>query len=492
MTNAFASLLESLPTSGGVAFGDSRTGTAELVSLGHRAAARLAVHGIEPGDRVAALLDNGPAFMSLWFGAAFAGARFVPVNTRLRGETLRHILSDSGAKLLVAETVLAQAARPFDSPQRRTVESQAWMDEVRGASEAAPRSGESGLIIYTSGTTGRPKGVSWTGVTQALHARSYSEELVRLAAGEASYSCLPLFHVTCMGVTLSSLIHGATAHVDPRFSLSGFWPRITETRAVFFPYVGSILSLLLKDERPATPHSVRSAMGAAAPAETFVRFQERFGVRLLETYGQTELGSIWLMNGDAAPGAIGKPCARAEARLAKVDGVEGAGELQIRPLEPHAMMSGYHGNAEATRESWQDGWYRTRDLATRGADGSYRFSGRLADCVRRRGENVSAFEVEQAVLRHPQVVEAAVVGVDSELGEQDLALYYVERAAGAAGAPGLERWCRDHLSDFMVPRYYVPVREFPKTETQRVQKGLLHSEVRLAGGYDADKKEYMG
>ena len=125
------------------------------------------------------------------------------------------------------------------------------------------------------------------------------------------------------------------------------------------------------------------------------------------------------------------------------------------------------------------------------AAGNYWFTGRLADCVRRRGENVSAFEVEQAVLTHPQVLEAAVVGVDSELGEQDLALYYVERAAGAVPGPGLEGWCRSNLSDFMVPRYYVPVREFPKTETQRVQKGLLHSEVRLAGGYDADTKEYV-
>jgi crotonobetaine/carnitine-CoA ligase len=104
---------------------------------------------------------------------------------------------------------------------------------------------------------------------------------------------------------------------------------------------------------------------------------------------------------------------------------------------------------------------------------------------------VSAFEVEQGVLHHPQVVEAAVVGVDSDLGEQDLALYYVERSSGAIPGPTLRAWCESHLSDFMVPRYYVAVREFPKTETQRVQKGLLHSEVGLKGGYDADKKEYV-
>ena len=197
------------------------------------------------------------------------------------------------------------------------------------------------------------------------------------------------------------------------------------------------------------------------------------------------------MNLEGVPGAIGVPCERGEARLAPVEGVAGAGELQIRPNAPQYMMAGYHANAKATREAWQDGWYRTRDLASIDAGGNYRFVGRLADCVRRRGENVSAFEVEQAILRHPDVVEAAVVGVDSELGEQDLALYYVERSPGVLPGAGLERWCRAQLSDFMVPRYYVAVRQFPKTETQRVQKGILHSEVKLRGAYDADTKEQV-
>jgi crotonobetaine/carnitine-CoA ligase len=470
----FASLLESLPAQGGVVLNGEKLSTEKLLSLALRAAEELRRRGVAPGDRVAGLLDNGTAFFALWFGAAFAGATFVPINTRLRGDTLRYILEDAAAKF-----VLDQDQVP------------AWMESVARCPEGKPAGEGGGVIIYTSGTTGRPKGVVWSAETQAWHARAYARELVQLEAGEHSYSCLPLFHVTCMGVTLSSLQHGATVHLDPRFSVSSFWQRIAESGAAFFPYVGSILSLLLKDERTPPPHRARAAMGAAAPAEVFTRFQARFGVKLLETYGQTELASIWLMNTDGRPGSIGRPCERAEARLAPVEGVIDAGELQIRPKAPAYMMAGYHGNAEATREAWQDGWYRTRDLAALDADGSYRFVGRLADCVRRRGENVSAFEVEQAILKHPDVVEAAVVGVDSELGEQDLALYYVERAPGAVPVAGLERWCRSRLSDFMVPRYYVPVGQFPKTETQRVQKGLLHSEVRLRGGYDADKKEHL-
>ena len=468
----FASLLESLPRQGGVVLEGKRFSTGELLSLGLRAAEDLRRRGVVPGDRVAGLLDNGAGFFALWFGAAFAGATFVPINTRLRGETLRYILEDAQAKVCIDEPV-------------------AWMESVVQCKEGAVASTGGGVIIYTSGTTGRPKGVVWSPETQAWHARAYAQELVRLEAGEQSYSCLPLFHVTCMGVTLSSLQHGATVHLDARFSASSFWQRIAESGAVFFPYVGSILSLLLKDQRTPPAHRARAAMGAAAPADVFARFQERFGVKLLETYGQTELASIWLMNGEGVPGVIGRACERAEARLVPVEGVAHAGELQIRPKAREYMMAGYHGNADATREAWHDGWYRTRDLASRDADGNYRFVGRLADCVRRRGENVSAFEVEQAILKHPDVVEAAVVGVDSELGEQDLALYYVERAPGAVPGARLERWCRAELSDFMVPRYYVPVGQFPKTETQRVQKGLLHSEVRLRGGYDADRKEHL-
>jgi crotonobetaine/carnitine-CoA ligase len=462
----FASLLETLPPDGGAVLGSQRFSTEQLLSAGRRAAEDLRRRGVAPGDRVVALLDNGPAFFALWFGAAFAGASFVPVNTRLRGETLDYILEDADARVVIRDA-------------------EAWMESVAKCPEGAIAGSGGGLIIYTSGTTGRPKGVVWNAETQAWHARAYARELVRLAAGEQSYSCLPLFHVTCMGVTLSTLQHGATVHLDQRFSVSAFWQRVAETRAVFFPYVGSILSLLVKDERTPPAHAARAAMGAAAPAAVFTRFQERFGVKLLETYGQTELASIWLMNTQGVPGAIGKPCERADARLMS------DGELQIRPKAPHYMMAGYHRSEEATRAAWQDGWYRTRDLASLDADGNYRFTGRLADCVRRRGENVSAFEVEQAILKHPDVVEAAVVGVDAELGEQDLALYYVERSAGALPGAGLERWCRAKLSDFMVPRYYVAVREFPKTETQRVQKGILHSEVRLRGAYDAERKEHL-
>src|SRR5690348_12818063 len=419
----FAPLIQSLPSAGGVVFGARRHPSSELLDLASRAACDLQRRGVGPGDAVIGMLENSISFVALWFGAALAGARFVPLNTRLRGETLGYVIADAQPRLLVAEPALA--AHLADEATVEPLDAATWLDSVRSATPAAATGAEGGLVIYTSGTTGRPKGVEWTAETQALHAQSYSEELVPLAEGDHSYSCLPLFHVTCMGVMMSSLIHGATIHLDARFSVSQFWSRIAETGAVFFPYVGSILSLLLKDERRTPAHGVRSAMGAAAPAETFCRFQERFGIPLLETYGQTELGSIWLANRARVPGSVGRGCARADFRLMPVEGIDHAAELQVRPTVSHAMMAGYRGSPTGTAEAHMDGWYRTRDLMTIDTEGNYYFAGRLADCVRRRGENVSCFEVEQAVLENPHVLEAAVVGIDSELGEQDLALYYV-------------------------------------------------------------------
>ena len=485
----FSTLLtEALPASGGVVFDNVRTSTPELVSLARRAAGALQARGIRPGDRVAGMIDNSLAALVAWFGAAIAGAEYVPVNTRLRGSTLRYILSDAAPRVVVADGCYRAAIGEGGVPAFDLVDSQDWLAQARSR-EADTCAEGGGCMIYTSGTTGRPKGVRWLSETQALHATCYAQELVPLAAGEHSYSCLPLFHVTCMGVTMASLLQGATVHIDPRFSASSFWRRLTETGAVFFPYVGTILSLLLKDERQVAGHQVRFAMGAAAPVDVFTRFEQRFGVRLLETWGQTETGSIWLANHDHVPGAIGKSCSRAEFRVVPVDGIGPAGELQVRPLDQSSMMRRYHGEESATAGAWVDGWYSTRDLVTVDADGNFYFSGRLADCLRRRGENVSAYEVEQIVLNHPGILEAAVVGVSAELGEQDIALYYVARESQQASPEALEAWCREHMGDFMVPRYFCAVAEFPKTETQRIQKGILHDQVRLRGAYDAESKE---
>lgn len=465
--------IAALPDSGAVVIAGRRWGTPQLRELALRASADLAGRGVQPGDMVGCLLPNSVEFVVLWWACAHRGARFHPVNIGLRGDTLAFILGAARPAVVVAAADLARLAAAAGSDPGRVVTAKGWLDSLPAPTSAAA-SGPGGQVIFTSGTTGRPKGVVWPASTQRGHTVAYSREMVVLEPAEAAYACLPLFHVTAQGTTMATLSHGATMHLDNGFPVRTLWHRIAETGAVTFPFVGSILSVLLKDDRPAPAHRCRTVFGAASPAHAWEAMWQRYGVRLVETYGQTEMAGTWLMNLDGRPGSVGAPCDRIDVRLVPVGGSpEGSGELQVRPREPGYFMSGYLDPEQTAAAHTADGWYRTRDLLARRSDGYYRFVGRTADAIRRRGENVSAWEVEQAFLAHPDVVEAAAIGVPSELAEEDIALYYVLRPGSELTAHDLRRWSAGRLGAFMRPRYYVALDALPKTQTQRVLKSSL-------------------
>ncbi len=462
-----------LPDSGRVVMDRRGWGTPQLRELALRASAYLAGRGVQPGDMVGCLLPNCVEFVVLWWACAHRGAVFHPVNVGLRGDTLAFILGAGNPALVVAADDLTELAAAALHDPGRVVPAGGWLDSLPAPASAAA-CGPGGQVIFTSGTTGRPKGVLWSAATQRGHTLAYSREMVVLDPAEAAYACLPLFHVTAQGTTMATLTHGGTIHVDNGFPVRTFWERVAETGAVTFPFVGSILSVLLKEDRPVPPHRCRTVFGAASPEYAWVAMRERYGVALVETYGQTEMGGTWLMNLDGRPGSVGAPCDRIDVRLVPVEGSpEGSGELQIRPREPGYFMSGYLDAEQTSAATTADGWYRSRDLLARRADGYYRFVGRTTDAIRRRGENVSAWEVEQAFLAHPDVTEAAAIGVPSDLAEEDIALYYVLRPGSDLSTRDLRRWSAGRLGLFMRPRYYVPLGALPKTQTQRVMKAAL-------------------
>lgn len=474
----FWTYLAGLPDSGGMVLDGTRWSTPQLRELALRASTDLDRRGVGPGDIVASLLPNRVEFVALWWACAHRGARFHPVNTGLRGDTLAYILTAAEPAVVVAADDLATVVRDAVPTSVRVEPAGRWWDRLPEPSRAvAAPAGTGGQVIFTSGTTGRPKGVVWPAATQRGHAVAYADELIVLAADEATYACLPLFHVTAQGTTMATLTHGGTIHLDRAFPVRTFWQRLAETGAVAFPFVGSILSVLLKDDRPAPPHRTRVALGAAAPAAAWAQLADRYGVALVETYGQTEMGGTWLHNLDGRPGAVGEPCARIQARLVPVDGApDGAGELQVRPVVEGCFMSGYLDPEHTAAAFTVDGWYRTRDLLAQRPDGYYRFIGRTSDAIRRRGENVSAWEVEQAFAAHPGIGEVAAIGVPSEVGEEDVALYYVTRAGATVTVTELRRWATERLGAFMRPRHYVAVAALPKTQTQRVQKAALRAD----------------
>ena len=491
-----------------VRFGDFTQSYAELNVAIDRAAWALRGLGAGPGARVALMLPNGPEMVWCSLALAKLGAVMVPVNTRLKGDSLRYVLGHAELDLAVVRGEplgpFARARREARGPGRAVrvgpavdEETERWpelgtllRDTPSGPPPEVPLPPD-GLasIMYTSGTTGRPKGVLIGRKAQLQQGLNYTE-LLGIGQEETAYAYLPLFHVTAMGTTLGSLLGGANVAIDAAFSPFGFWERTRRYGAVVFSFVGSVLTLLYN--RPPRPddrdNPVRRAMGAATPLWLWEAFERRFGLEIVETYGQTEWMSLWLMPPPEGRrvGTVGKvPHARFAIKVADEDGrplPPGVrGEIAIKPADPRDMATGYLKDPDATAAAFRpDGWYYTGDLGEYDLDGFYKYVGRLKDCIRRRGENISAYEIEQVVNRHPRVLESAAVGVPSRLGEEEVKLCVVPRPMEHDGGPldprELLAFCRAELPQFMVPRYIQLRDALPKTATERVQKATLREE----------------
>ena len=468
----------------------------ELGRLAFAGANALRDAGISDGDRVGTLLPNNRAFLATWLAAIEIGATLVPVNINLTGETLRYIVdhADLHTLILDAAVVPTYTAAFGESPPRRRLltyrvdlAGAARYDLLLAAASSEPppllesARNAPALVIYTSGTTGRLKGVVLSRAAQLAHGWYYGKDFVRLGPGETAYTCLPLFHVTSMGFSLGCWLGGAAVAIDRRFNPFGFWDDIRRHQARMFPYLGAMISLLAaRPERPddAEVPAVR-AIGAATPINLWEAFERRFNLTLIETYGQSETASLWFMPPPEGRriGTVGMPCGRLDAYIAGEDGrparANTAGEVMLRPHDPLLMTQNYFRDEETTWRAFHGGWYATGDAGTCDEDGYYRFAGRLKDFIRRRGENISAFEVEREALTHPAVREAAAVGVPSDLGEEEIKLCVLLHDDARLEPKTLSRHLRPRMAGFMLPRYIEVYADFPRTATQRVQKFRL-------------------
>jgi crotonobetaine/carnitine-CoA ligase len=486
-------------------FGKQRLSFAELQALINLTANALLGVGVVPSTKVALMLPNGPEFVACWLALACLGATAVPINTKLKGDLLGYQLGHAdvdmaivGARQLASfEAAASRGLRgPFIVAGGDIEPPPGWLRLERQL-ESAPTGSPPrielppdglAMIIYTSGTTGRPKGVQIGRQAQLKHGLNYTE-LLGIQPDETAYVYLPLFHITAMGSTLGSLLGGASVALDDGFSPFGFWDRTRLYKAVVFTFVGSVLTMLY--HRPPRPddadNPVRRAVGAATPTWLWRDFERRFGLEIVETYGQTELAALWFMPPlqSSKVGTVGVPAAgRFEARIVGKDGRELSngqrGEIAIKPADPGDMMSGYYRDPESTAAALRsDGWYHTGDLGVRDAEGYYVYAGRLKDCIRRRGENIAAFEIERVVNGLPGVLESAAVGVPSEVGEEDVKLCVVPRPESELQPHQVWAHCRARLPSFMVPRWIQIRTALPKTATERVRKPDLVAEGRV-------------
>jgi crotonobetaine/carnitine-CoA ligase len=466
-------------------------------------------HGVAKGDRVAILMRNSLEFFPAWLGVARAGAISVPINTAMVGEALSYTLSHSESVGLIADADLLTAvdvAGSFpDLRWRLALGDGAANAEQFGealAADPAP-SAAAGIegatpmsIVYTSGTTGMPKGVvlphqSFT------NTGAYFAHHLKLTPEDRLHTCLPLFHCNaqqCGAMVAFSL--GTRFSVNARFSVSRFWGWIEETQSTVTNLMGAMLTLLYKvpptDDDSA--NSLRLIASAPIPQEIYHQFRDRFGVAMFEGYGLTETATMAIANpiDDVRPGAIGLPLEHDEVRIVgeEDEDVEPGvpGQILIRPKIENSMMVEYFKEPEKTAETWKDGWFHSGDVGKQREDGYYVFLDRMKDTIRRRGENISSFMIEKAILDHDSVLECAVFGVPSELGEEDVKTIAVLRPGTELDPQELIDWCAARMADFMVPRHVEYRDKLPKTETGRVQK----FELRAEGVGDAWDRERDG
>ncbi|MEZ2145083.1 ATP-dependent acyl-CoA ligase [Bradyrhizobium sp. DN5] len=473
--------------------GQTRWTYAQTAAIAAASAQTLIEAGIKPGDRVALMCSNRPQFLQVYLGCAWLGAITVPINTALRGRQLAHIFRNSHPALLVAEagflaaleTVGTEADLP---PLVWTIDQIAEAPRIAAVPLPAPasmapagavRPGDTVAILYTSGTTGPAKGVCcpqaqlfWWGICSA--------RALGIREGDVLFTTLPLFHTNALNAFYQAVLNGCTYVLEQKFSASGFWAAARAHNASVGYLLGAMASMLLAQPRREddTAHRVRVALGGGVPPQIHRPFLERFGVPLVDGYGSTETNFVFAgaIPSDR-PGTMGYLAGGFEARIVDENDSElpdgQAGELVLRAKEPFAFATGYFGMPEKTVEAWRNLWFHSGDRVVRDADGHYRFVDRMKDSIRRRGENVSSWEVEQIILAHPAVAACAIYPLPSELGEDEVAAAILLEQGQSLEPADIIRHCEGQIAYFAIPRYVRIVSEMPLTENGKIKKGAL-------------------
>ncbi|MGV3551775.1 ATP-dependent acyl-CoA ligase [Rhizobium sp.] len=492
-------------------FGEESWTYAEALQTAGKAGALLASAGIAAGDRVAIFCSNRSEFLAIFLGCAWIGAVMVPINTASRGAQLRHVLANCGARLLVVEADIAAAfddvADAFAGIETIwTIGGDAGSVGGKGSSPLpalpaaiaahAVRSGDTLAILYTSGTTGPAKGVCcpqaqffWWGVGTARG--------LGMREGDVLLTTLPLFHTNALNCFWQALLTGSTYVLEAKFSASGYWKAVGRHKATIGYFLGAMAAILLSrpPEEADLAHSMRTALGGGVPERFHTPFIERFGVPLLDAYGSTETNFVFASDiPSAKPGTMGFLCHGFQARIVDEGDVEvadgEAGELVLRADEPFAFATGYFGMADKTVAAWQNLWFHTGDRVSRDPDGTFRFIDRMKDAIRRRGENISSWEVEQVLLSHPAIASCAVYAVPSELGEDEVMAALLPEPNMVLDPVEIMGFCESRLAYFAVPRFLDIVTALPLTENGKIRKVALRQAGITPTAWDRDAAGY--
>jgi carnitine-CoA ligase len=483
-------------------FGDRRYTYAQAHDLSNRYANGFRGLGIRKGDHVAVMMANCPEFIWTIWGLGKLGAVTVPLNTAARGELLKYFISQSDSTCVVVSAELADrvaealgndhnvrafctlgGAGALAHCGRTLVDLAAFADG--SAEEPDPSqvlASDPQYIMYTSGTTGPSKGV----ISPHSQAHGVGRSLAKnfgYRPDDVVYTCLPLFHGNALWYSCYAAFWADCAlAVSARFSASSFWDEIRATGATQFNALGAMTNILLRAQPSPRDreHRVRQAMLVPLSPDVYREVSERFGVQVTSLYAMTETFAVTMFTPDdpvSKGSSAGKPRGLSELLIVSDEDdplpVGEVGEICVRPCEPGIVMSGYYKMPEATVRDTRNLWLHTGDRGRIDADGYLYFVDRKKEAIRRRGENISAYEVEMLIARHPSVLEVAAVPVTSELSEDEVMVYVVCRDGCTVSAEDLVRFANQNMAHFMVPRFVHFIDALPKTASEKIEKYKL-------------------
>ena len=470
----------------------------QLSSAARRLASLLTSAGVSPGDRVGLMMPNVPAFPVAFYGALTAGAVVVPMNPLLKGREVAYYLGDSGARLLFAWRDFAgEAAMGAAEAGAQVIQvddadlSSVLADHSADSAPADADDTDDAVILYTSGTTGQPKGAQLTHGGLARNARLTAETLLQNHADDVMMGCLPLFHVFGLTCGLNAtILAGGTLTLLPRFDPGKALDIVARDNVTIFEGVPTMYAGML--HHPAADSADTASLrlcvsgGAALPVEILRGFEQKFGCMILEGYGLSETSPVASFNHPDKPrkaGSIGTPVEGVEMRLIDDDWktVPG-GEIGEIAIRGHNVMKGYWHKPEATAEAIRDGWFRTGDMARVDEDGYYYIVDRKKDLIIRGGFNVYPRDVEDALLEHPAIESAGVVGrPDTVSGEEVVA--FVSLRPGTELAPDeLVEWARGRIGGYKYPREVHIVDGVPLTNVGKVDRKALRAQLAVTPG----------
>lgn len=466
--------------------------------------------GVRQHDHVLLVMPTCPLALLVMFAANYLGAVYVPVNPALKGSSLEHVLHNAGARIAVVhDSVLARVVAAAPATLTTVVHSS---DEAVPSSDDVTMHGVSALtkpsaplleppkpiqpfdtqsIIYTSGTTGRSKGV----LSSYMHAFS--------CVGPDAWNCLapddrqmlhmPIFHIGGAFIATVSMCMGSSIGVVSHFRTEAFWDQVRELEITSAFLLGAMATFLLKQPPSSKDRHHRLRMVFIVPLGRSAKpFRERFGVDVFTLFNMTEICTPLISRANPAKDNVcGRPRAGVEVRLVDThdclvkDGE--VGQLILRTEAPWALNHGYNANPQATADAWRNGWFHTGDAFFRDTDGDYHFVDRLKDAIRRRGENISSYEIEVELLSHPAVREAAAIPVPSEHSEDEVMVVLAPAADAAIDPEEIIRHLQPRLAHHMIPRYVRIVGELPKTPTAKVEKHVLRAEGITSETWDRER-----